>query len=84
MRLAAVAPAPTPVDTDAIAEGAVVALTVEAPGPAKNPNVVFSLAVGTNGCGNISARGTANDVAVLYRVIVCTRDNRCRQCDANY
>jgi hypothetical protein len=40
-RLLAEAGAPTPVDTDVIAEGGVVG--PDAPGPAKNPNVVFSL-----------------------------------------
>ena len=39
-RLLAVAPAPTPVDTDVSAEGGVVG--PDAPGPAKNPKVVFS------------------------------------------
>ena len=44
-RLLAVAPAPTPVITDVIAAGAVVAEAVEAPGPARMPKVVFSLPV---------------------------------------
>jgi hypothetical protein len=42
VRFEAVAPAPTLVDTDVIAAGGLVLLTVEAPGPAKIPNVVFS------------------------------------------
>src|ERR1044071_8906419 len=45
VRFVAVAPAPTLVETDVIAEGAVVGLTVEAPGPAKIPKVVFSEAL---------------------------------------
>ena len=43
VKFVAVAPAPTPVATEVIAEGSVVALTVEAPGPAKIPKVVFSV-----------------------------------------
>ena len=42
-RLLAVAPAPTPRDTEVIAAGAAVGSIVDAPGPAKNPKVVFSV-----------------------------------------
>src|SRR4029453_825296 len=41
-RLLAVAPAPTPVDTEVIATGGNVGSVLDAPGPAKKPNVVFS------------------------------------------
>ena len=41
-RLLAEAPAPTPVDTEVIATGGNVAFVLDAPGPAKKPNVVFS------------------------------------------
>ncbi len=45
LRFAAVAPAPTPRETEVSAEGAVEASTVDAPGPAKNPKVVFCVPV---------------------------------------
>src|SRR5688572_25473113 len=44
-KLFAVAPAATPVRTDATAAGGFVATVVEAPGPKNIPNVVFSVPV---------------------------------------
>src|ERR1043165_8928386 len=45
VRFMAVAPRPMPAETDVTGVGGVVGLTVEAPGPAKIPKVVFSVPV---------------------------------------
>ena len=59
-------------------------MVVDAPGPAKKPNVVFSDTSRARSRGNVSAGRTTDDIAVLHRVIIRGRDYRRGECNTNY
>ena len=83
-RLVAVAPAATPVDTEVMAAGGLVAVVVDVPGPAKKPNVAVLRTSRGRSRGNVSAGRTTDDIAVLHRVIIRACDYRRGECNTNY